>query len=231
MLILFDIDATLIRTQGAGMLAMGDAGRELFGPEFACDGTSFAGRLDPLIVDDLLTSHGVAPTNANRAAFRAAYAKHLERRLDEASARQTLPGVLPLLEQLAQRAHVTLGLLTGNFPETGRAKLEACGVPFKQFAVAAWGDDSPHVPPSRDHLPPVAMQRYEELRGRRIEAERVTVIGDTPLDVQCARAHGCRSLGVATGQYSPALLLASGAHHAVEDLSNTPKVVGWLLGE
>ena len=63
MLILFDIDMTLITTGGSGMKAMGDAGRELFGESFATGGIDFAGRLDPLIISEMLARHDfITPT-------------------------------------------------------------------------------------------------------------------------------------------------------------------------
>src|SRR5262245_27525801 len=99
MLIFFDIDATLITTGGAGIRAMVDAGRELFGPRFTAEGIRFAGRLDPLILDDMLALSGVEVSRANLDALRAAYPRHLERELAKGSGR-ALPGVLPLLDAL-----------------------------------------------------------------------------------------------------------------------------------
>lgn len=232
MLILFDIDATLIKTSGAGIRAMVAAGRDLFGPAFTADGLDFAGRLDPLILDEMLRLSGVPVTAANLRTIRAAYRTELARVLGESPALgRRLPGVAELLDALAARDGVTLGLLTGNFAETGRLKLSACGVDPGRFHVAAWGDESPHSPPARDHLPPVAMRRYRERFGRAIEPARVTIVGDTPHDVRCALAHGCRALGVGTGQFTPDTLRAAGAHHALPDLSRTDDVLAWLFAD
>lgn len=230
MLILFDIDATLISTSGVGMRALGAAGQELFGAGFTEARTAFAGRLDPVIIADLLRDNGQEPTPEHRRAMRAGYRKHLEKHLDGGAVRRVLPGVPELLGELRGRDGVVLGLLTGNFPETGAIKLRACGIEPEWFEVAVWADDSPHDPPAREHLPAVGIAKYRARKGREIEPSRVTIVGDTPHDVSCALANGCRCLGVATGMFSVEQLLGAGAHRAVVDLSDTAGVVGWLVG-
>ena len=123
-----------------------------------------------------------------------------------------------------------LGLLTGNYADTGSMKLRACGIEPEWFRVKVWGDDSPHSPPCRDHLPGVGLERYAMLTGRKLEGRHAVVIGDTPHDVSCARAHGCRSLGVATGRFSVEQLEKAGADWAVTDLRETQRILGWLAG-
>lgn len=229
MLILFDIDATLLSTTGAGIRALEDAGRSRFGEGFTVERTEFAGRLDPLIIADLLRDNGVEPTREHLEAMRAEYREHLRRRLAEPGIARALPGVHELLAELRELAEdVVLGLLTGNFEETGSMKLRACGIEPAEFPIRVWGDDSPHDPPSRDHLPPVALARYRERFGRELAAGVVTVVGDTPHDIRCARAHGCRSLAVATGKYTLDQLRQAGADLVLPDLSATGEVLRWL---
>jgi phosphoglycolate phosphatase len=55
------------------------------------------------------------------------------------------------------------------------------------------------------------------------------VIGDTPHDVACAKAHGCRALAVATGYTSAADLSSAGADRVIADLSDTDGVLEWIL--
>jgi phosphoglycolate phosphatase len=230
MLILFDIDGTLLRTEGAGIAAMLDAGRELYGPKLEADGIPIAGRLDPLIMADMLTRIGLDLTPARMAAFRARYASRLAQRLvPPYFGVRAMPGVAEIVSQLRTMPEVTLGLLTGNFAETAELKLRACGLDPSHFIINAWGDDSPSAPPTRDDLPGIAMQRYHAAQGRSIAGERVVIIGDTPHDVRCAKAHGCRSLGVATGKSSVPDLTAAGAEWAVEDLGETRRVLEWLV--
>ncbi|MCC6321930.1 MAG: HAD family hydrolase [Phycisphaerales bacterium] len=225
-LILFDIDATLLVTSGAGIAAMRDAGRALFNPEFTTDGLEFAGRLDPLLLVEMLELNGHEPTHANLTAFRERYGAELH----ALSARRggplgtVLPGVHEVLGRL-RALGTPMGLLTGNFEETGALKLRSCGIDPAWFEPAVWGDDSPHQPPRRDHLPRVALARVKKRRGIDLPAERVTIIGDTPHDVRCARVNGCRSVGVATGKYSRQQLADAGADVVLADLGRVDAVV------
>ena len=230
MLILFDIDATLLTTTRAGIKAMGSAGRELYGPSFDEHAVEYSGRLDPLIIRDLLTVHRLPDDQPAMEAFRAGYRKHLGILLQDRSLARPCPGVMQLLDAIPASQDITLGLLTGNFPETGGMKLRAAGIDPDRFQVAAWGCDSPHSPPARDHLPPVAMDRQAARTGRRPDPRSVVIIGDTPHDVACARAHGLRSLAVATGLFSVEELMASGADRTVATLEDTLDIVSWLVG-
>lgn len=229
MLVLFDIDATLITTCRSGIAAMGVAGRELVGPHFDEHCIEYAGRLDPLIIADLLSVHGAEVSEAAVARFRASYGEHLGPLLARPDHAQACPGVHELLDALASEAGVVLGVLTGNFPETGAIKLRACGIDVDRFEVQVWGCDSPIVPPARDHLPPLGMRQYEQKRARTLAPDDVIIVGDTPHDIRCARLHGCRSLGVATGSFSVEALAASGADLVLRDLSNTEEVLQWML--
>ncbi len=237
MLILFDVDATLITTSRTGIAAMGEAGRAMFGAHFDENRVQYAGRLDPLIIADLLSVHGHDASAASVAGFRRAYRDHLERLLAArpGAARPCL-GIPALLDSLEREARGSrdgaapvMGLLTGNFAETGAIKLRAAGIEPDRFPIQVWGSDSPITPPARDHLPPVGIARYAARYGSRLEPARVVIVGDTPHDVACARAHGCRSLAVATGSYSVASLRDAGADLALPDLSATEDVVRWLM--
>ncbi|MDX2146775.1 MAG: haloacid dehalogenase-like hydrolase [Planctomycetota bacterium] len=233
MLILFDVDATLITTGGAGLRALVLAGQSLYGPDFSDVGVDVAGRLDPLIISEMLTRAGVRPSPEAIAAVRESYLARLPHEL-RTSNNRALPGVQTLLEALssvgsASEARAILGLLTGNFRETAHVKLRVCGIDPERFKVAAWGDDSPHEPPAREHLPPVAVARHAAMTGRQLAARDVLIIGDTPHDAACARAHNHRALGVATGRYSIDQLRESGFDHVVPDLSDTQSVLEWIL--
>lgn len=224
MLILFDIDGTMLRTERAGVASMLAAGQELFGAHFSFEGIEVAGRLDALIWADLCARNAVEPSEGNHVRFRTRYGQHLAERLTKDPTARALPGVQPLLTELGRRDGFTLGLLTGNYPETGRLKIAAAGIDPDQFTIAAWGIDGA----SRRELPPVAMRRHREQLGRDIAAERVLIIGDTPHDVDCARHNGCKVIGVATGAFSVETLAEAGADLALSDLSDTARVVQWI---
>jgi phosphoglycolate phosphatase len=225
-LVLFDVDGTLLASRGAGAEAVLGACAELFGRPFAADGRAFAGSLDPLIWRALCAAHGVPDPDRHHARFRAAYARRLAQLFAERGRARALAGVPELVAALARRPRTTLGLLTGNYAETGRLKLAAAGLDAALFPVAAWGDDAP----DRRGLVPVAIERCAALGGGRPAPREVVVVGDTPRDVDCARAHGCRSLAVATGSHTVVELAAAGADLALEDLADTARVLAWLDG-
>lgn len=208
-----------------------EAGRRLFSPELSFEGIPVAGRLDPLIMADLLRAIGVEPTSERLKAYREVYGEVLAEKLAHpATPIRAMPGVHELIAALAgEPERAALGLLTGNFAETGRLKLRACAIDPGQFPIGVWGDDSPSMPPTRNDLPGVGMERYRERTGRTLRGGDVVVIGDTPHDVACAQAHGCRSLAVGTGKFSIEELRAAGATRAVETLGETASILGWLL--
>jgi len=230
MLILFDVDATLITTSRLGIAAMGHAGREQFGENFNENTVEYAGRLDPLIIADLLAAHDQPVTHDAINAFHAGYRTHLARLLAERNTAKTCPGVPALLDALFAIKGLCVGVLTGNFPDTGRIKLAAAGIDTDRFHLHVWGCDSPHDPPARDHLPGVALQRYHTLHARHADPSQVWIIGDTPHDIACAKAHNCRSLGVATGMFDEENLRAAGADHTAPDLSQTDDIRRVLTG-
>lgn len=227
-LVLFDIDATLLKTDGAGVAAMGDAGRHLYGEAFTTDGLDFAGRLDTLIFRDLCRMNGLDRTDAAEREFRAVYGRMLGPRLASSTLARALPGAKDLVNAVRYGRGHAMGLLTGNYRETGSMKLSTCGLEPTWFEVCAWGDDSPHDPPAREHLPPVAMVRFREKYNRAVDPRRVTIIGDTPHDVRCAHMNGCRSIAVATGKFSVAELRDTGADCVVENLIDTNRILTML---
>lgn len=252
MLFFFDIDATMTDTGGGGMRAMQDAGRQLFSPTFTVENISFAGSLDTVLTHQLFTLNNVAITDANIASFRAAYAQHLAQRLATPGTCRALPGVLDLLAAIralgtptlrvgsssspsaspsASHHPPTLAVLTGNFADTGTMKLRACNIDPEWFSISVFADEVPHHhdrPALREHLVELGLKRYHDREKRPLTPRHAVVIGDTPHDVRCGKAHNTRTLGVATGRFSTSELLAAGADRAVENLADTADILDWL---
>ncbi len=224
MLILFDIDGTLLLTQRAGAAAMVDAGRELFGEHFTLDGIEISGRLDPLIWADAAKAAAIENADDKHNIFRSTYAAKLQKRLDRDRTATLCPGVTELITALHTTTDITLGLLTGNYPETGRLKIAAAGLDADIFTIAAWGCDGAH----RRELPPIAAAQFQQRHGRSIDAGHTIIIGDTPHDVDCAHHNGCLCIAVATGMFSINQLRDAGADLVVNDLSDTAMLLDWL---
>ncbi len=231
MLILFDIDATLIKTSRAGLYAMAEGFEFLHNRPCSLEGIQYAGCLDPVIFGNVLAKNGVEVNPSNIEDFRNEYRKGLESRLEVPGTGYLLEGAKELVTILADLKEVTLGLLTGNYEDTGRLKLGRCGLDTTPFVINAFGDESPYHPPLRKHLVEVALTRYQNKFQNPISPERVVVIGDSPHDVSCAKDNGCRSLAVATGLHDTTTLHDCGADLAVESLANTDDLVRWMLND
>jgi phosphoglycolate phosphatase len=192
-IVLFDIDGTLVRTGGAGKLAMESALVTAFGVAELRDEVSYSGRTDVAIAFDLLRVHGIDPTPANQQTLRDTYLANLPGSLN-AKGGTVCPGVPELLAALAGKPGVLLGLLTGNVRAGARKKLGHFGL-WDYFACGGFGDEHR----DRDDVARSAMVAVREHTGRSVAPSDVWVIGDTPLDVSCARAIGANAVAVATG--------------------------------
>lgn len=230
MLILFDIDMTLLETDHIGITLLENAGRELFHERFTAEGINFGGCLDPVIIAQMLINNRVDNTPDNITALRRHYHAGLHRTASERPIARALEGAHELVN--ATRTHDAIdaiGVLTGNYPETGSIKLSSAGFDTAHFEINAWGDASPHAQPLRSHLPPVAIENFRTMKLRDIDAEQVVIIGDTVHDVTCALDNDCRVLAVATGHATRKELEDAGAHLVVDDLSRTQELLDWIM--
>jgi phosphoglycolate phosphatase-like HAD superfamily hydrolase len=217
-LVLFDIDGTLVLTGGAGIRAMNRACEDITGHRDVLEGVPIAGRTDWIILQDALARQGRALDRSLLHELRDRYVQHLreEIELPGRGVKGVMPGIRELLDALRARADVAVGLLTGNFAEGARVKLEHFDL-WKYFPCGAFGDDAS----DRNALVPVAIQRARECGVADASPSDVLVVGDTPHDIACAHAVGARPVGVATGSYSIEDLRASGADVVFPDLSDT----------
>ncbi len=229
-LVLFDIDGTILLTDGAGRRAIGRALIDLVGTTGPVGDHRFDGKTDPQIVRELLSLGGHSDAEMPER-VRAVCDRYLELLTEElAGPTQTrvMAGVRELLTALAPpetEGKVLVGLLTGNLERGAALKLQSAGIDPSRFAVGAYGSDAAHRP----ELPAIARRRAESLTGRSIAGPDVIVIGDTPDDVACARPIGARTVAVATGRYDVSSLAAAGATHVFADLSDTAAVLDALL--
>ncbi len=184
--ILFDIDHTLIDSGGSGALALNLAFQDVTGIANGFAGIGFAGKTDLGIIRDALEKNRIQIQDGWLGRFLDIYLAHLR----TATARgmgHIKPGVRDLLERLVADQDFHLGLLTGNIEEGARTKLEPFALnPF--FPIGAFGSDSE----DRNVLLPLAVRRLAANSSILIDYTDCVVIGDTPLDVACAKAHGAR---------------------------------------
>ncbi len=211
---LFDIDGTLLRTGGAGQKAMERALTDVFGVPEPWEDIPAAGRTDRAITHDLFTYHELAPNEQQWAEFQTVYFRHLSSTLAELEG-AVLPGIQTLLNHIATRPDVSMGLLTGNFREAARIKLQHYAID-QHFAYGGYGDHH-H---DRDDVARVAYAEACRHLEREVDPSAICVIGDTPSDVKCARAIGARAIAVATGMFTVDELARSQPDELYEDFSS-----------
>lgn len=228
-LVLFDIDGTLVQG-GPAKDAFHSAMEATYGTRGAVDQVSFSGKTDPQIARELLVGVGRSDEDVNAGLPRLwdLYLTGLGLRLPHRPM-EVLPGVAELLDAMDAIADMERGLVTGNILDGARLKLGSADLdhrfPINGELVGAFGSDSEH----RDDLPGIAMMRAEAAWGRRFAPERVVIVGDTPRDVACGQFAGTRTLAVATGRFEVEALRSAGADVVLEDLSDTDRVVEWIL--
>lgn len=228
-LLLFDIDGTLVHTSGAGRRAIDAALLELFGWTEPTAGIHFGGMTDALIVREVFERRGESAARAASEMPRIvpAYLRHLEGELERGRGGcRSLPGTAALVAALGARtAECVVALLTGNVEGGARRKLAACGLAWEAFRCGAFGDEGPR----RVDLFPVATARAHACTGRAFDPREAVVIGDTPADIEVARAHGALAIAVATGASTKEELAAHGPDLLLESLADVEAVVSHLL--
>lgn len=230
-LILFDIDGTLLWTDGAGRRAIHRALLDEMGTAGPIEHYRFDGKTDPQIVRELLALAGHPDADAEErvAAVCRRYVTLLSAELAKPTqATRLFAGVAELLDALAGHeaaGRALVGLLTGNLADGAALKLRSAGLDPARFAVGAFGSDSPRRP----ELPAIAAERAAHRTGRRFAGPDVVIVGDTPDDVACGRPMGARAVAVATGFYGVADLRAAGAAHVFAHLEDTAAVLDALL--
>jgi len=219
---LFDIDLTMIRTNGAGSAAMEATVREMLGVSDAFAGMRFAGRTDRAILREALTRCGRLDNGFDRfcTEFEARYLHHLHRELAVRNG-VVLPGVPELLDAVAALPGARLGLATGNFRRAAEAKLRHFGL-WGRFRDGGFAEDGEE----RADLVAAAVAR---VGAGASHPAVVYVIGDSTHDVQAAKAHGLVAVGVCTGECAADELWAAGADLVFPDLSAPDDVLGRLL--
>ncbi|MFQ6094480.1 MAG: HAD family hydrolase [bacterium] len=220
-LLLFDIDGTLIHSGGAGRRAMHRAFEQVYGIEDGFKDISMYGKTDPLILREALANHRIEWRREEADRFKALYLQFLRKGiLTPTPKRRIMPGAVELLEEVSKRPNLIRGLLTGNWREGAEIKLGFFDL-NRYFELGAYADDSE----IREELVPIAVKRCEELKGIELEPEQVYIIGDTPLDILCARPFGAKTIVVATGIHTEEELLAERPDHFFPDLREYTEIV------
>ncbi len=214
-LLLWDIDGTLIASGGAGMLALERGLRDGLGIDGSLADIDFAGRTDRWIARRIFEKFSLPHTEENFTRLIDGYVAHLPPTLANPRAR-VLPGVREILAAAAARNDVAQGLLTGNLQRGAKTKLGHHGL-WDFFPFGGFADDAE----LRNDIAPHALRRAQEHVRATFAPDRVWVIGDTPHDIACGKAIGARTLAVATGSHTTDQLAAHAPDAVMADLADT----------
>jgi phosphoglycolate phosphatase len=250
LLVLWDVDHTLVDSDGVGRDLYQATFGEMFGGQMPQPG-SMAGRTDRAIALEVLTLAGVDEPRQRVDAFHRAMAARAPGLAGLVAERaRVLPGAAQAMAALAElgglgrlgrpdglgglgdgqtaRMAVVQSLLTGNIRPLAEVKLRPLGLTeHLDLDAGAYGD----AHEVRAELVHLARSNAARQYGGDFGGQATVMIGDTPLDVAAALATGARAVGVATGGFSGPELTASGAHAVLPDLSATDQVLAAILGQ
>jgi phosphoglycolate phosphatase-like HAD superfamily hydrolase len=226
LLVLWDVDHTLIETRGVGRAIYDRAFPAATGKALA-NLASISGRTELDIMAESLRLNGIEPTEQMMATLAAALVQgYQDAREELRTVGRALPGASGALAGLATEAAVYQTVLTGNLREVARIKLEVFDLDrYLDLAGGAYGDDDPN----RSKLVALAQQRVRARTGVVFGDEATVLIGDTPNDVEAGLAAGVRVIGVATGKTSAPELRDAGAHDVATSLAECHDMVHHLV--
>jgi phosphoglycolate phosphatase len=221
--LLFDLDGTLTQSAGAGARALGKAlGARMRATE-ELRKMRLDGMTDRAIARALLAAErGAEPADVASEEIDHVLAQYLENLERECAAKayEAIPGVAAVLDRLAARDDVLLGLCTGNLERGAQLKLGCAGL-WERFRFGGYGSDA-------EARPEIVRTAWH--RARALAATEGLVIGDTPRDILAAHEAGLPACGVATGRWSIHDLAVHGAEVVIADWSDPDGASSLLVG-
>jgi phosphoglycolate phosphatase-like HAD superfamily hydrolase len=220
-LILFDVDLTLIQTAGCGRRAFARAFQEITGIPDGVEKISMSGKTDTAILKEAISLSSLVDFNSEtKENFWKKYLLHLENELKKSKEACISPGILKLLDSLVKNDSCKIGLLTGNIKLGAKIKLERFGL-WSYFPTGGFGDDAE----DRNTVARIAVSRCFENYHLFFEQQNIYVIGDSLLDIACAKAIKARAVAVATGVHKYEILKAQKPFAVFENFSNPEQVL------
>lgn len=227
-LVLWDIDHTLIDTGGVGGEVYAAAFQEVTGRSLE-KMADVSGRTEPVIFRETLQMHGIDAPVDLFGTFAERQARGYTDRAAEMQERgRVLPGVPEALRAVSAEGDLIQSVLTGNTRPSSEAKLRAFGLDgFLDLDSGAYGTDDD----TRANLVEIARQRAAKEHGITLTPETAVLIGDTPNDVIAGRDGGARIIAVATGRDSIDDLSAAGAKTVFADLTDTAALLNAIYDD
>lgn len=227
LLVLWDVDHTLVETRGVGFAIYQRAFPAATGGPLV-ELARVSGRTELDIMRETLRINGIEPTDEAGGKLAAALVHGYDDARDElAVTGRALPGACDTLATLAADPAIFQTVLTGNLREVARIKLEVFGLDqFLDLKAGAYGDD--HA--DRAELVAIAQERARQRTGIAFNKDTTMIIGDTPNDVAAGRQAGVKVIGVATGKSSVGELQDAGAYWTTRSLRGVHELISSTLG-
>jgi len=214
LVVLFDVDETLVHTGGSGARSWTAAFEELYGIPADIGAHSSAGETDPQVARaTFIGVLGREPSDGELVRIYARYLLHLAEDILVSEQYRVLPGAQDTLVRLGNEG-VVLGVVSGAMEGAARTKLIPANL-NRFFIFGGYGSDSP----DRGELTTIAIAKAARLHSG-LSPTQVFVVGDTPHDIEAARAAGAVSVGVASGKYSVEELTAAHGDHVLSSLED-----------
>jgi phosphoglycolate phosphatase len=217
LLVLWDVDHTLIETRGVGRAIYDRAFSAATGRPLT-ELASVSGRTELDIMAESLRINGIQPTDGMVTKLANALVQGYEDAREELrTVGRALPGAHDTLASLADQPAIHQSVLTGNLREVARIKLEVFGLDgYLDLASGAYGDDDS----DRPKLVALAQRRAGERTGVVFGNDATVLVGDTPKDVEAGLAAGVRVIGVATGKTTAQELRGAGAQEVTSNIKD-----------
>ncbi len=220
-LVLFDIDETMISSDGAGRKAFARVLKREYDISEEIGHINMSGKTDPQILKEIFefADKPHLHTEENLQSFYSHYLKALQEEIKVSTTYIIHAGIPALLARLATASGVFLGLVTGNIEAGARMKLDRVRL-NDYFPIGAYGSDSAN----RLDLPAIAVDRANDHFAQSFEKSEVVVIGDSVNDILCAQHYGAKCIAVNTGKTPKSELAALCPEYLFDDLSKTEEV-------
>lgn len=220
-LVLWDVDHTLIATQGVGREALAGAFERVTGRPME-RAAEITGRSELIIFRETLALHGLPRDAVDFSTFAQALAGEYERRAVDLRERgHALPGAAAAVDAVARLDGVAQAPGTGNVRPVAEIKLQVFGLDrHMDFDAGGYGEDAE----VRADMVRVALGRAG------VDAADAIIFGDTVADVEAGLATGVFVVGVATGRTSARELADAGADRVLPSLEDTATVAALVRG-
>lgn len=215
-LVLWDVDHTLISTQGVGGEILAEVFEKLAGQPMR-DKAEITGRSELVILRETLALHDLPRDLIDFDTYTSALAEaHIRRAADLRERGHALPGAAAALDALSQVEGVRQTVATGNVRPVAEIKLQTFGLDrHMDFGIGGYGEDAEE----RADMIRAALRRAGT------PAESAIIFDDTVAGVEAGQAAGVFTVAVATGKTSKDELQDAGAQCVLDGLDDTARIV------